>query len=478
LFSFSSIEDYIAQLKEGKHTCEQVVDYYLKNIDSCKELNAFTAIFFEDAKKRAAELDQKRKASKNLGKLHGVIIGIKDNICYKNHLTTAGSKMLEGYNAIYTATAVQRLLDEEAIIIGSLNCDEFGMGSTNENSFYGRVKHPIDPQKVPGGSSGGSAAAVKANCCMIALGSDTGGSVRQPADWCGLVGLKPTYGRISRYGLIAYASSFDQIGIIGNTVEDCALLLEIMAGPDEFDSTAIQKKPTAYSKELTDNQPLKITFFEEAIHHPSLDKEIKQGIENLLANLTSKGHLIKPTSFSLLDFIVPTYYVLTTAEASSNLSRYDGVRFGHQTKQPVENLNDFYEKNRSEGFGAEVKRRIMLGSFVLSAGYQDAYFTKAQQVRRLLSNQLQEIFEQFDVLIMPTTPTTAFNAGEKKDDPVAMYVADIYTVLANLVGSPAISIPLAMHSNGMPFGLQLIAGKEKETTLLKASKTIFTSIQK
>jgi aspartyl-tRNA(Asn)/glutamyl-tRNA(Gln) amidotransferase subunit A len=476
LFSFSSIEDYIAQLKEGKHTCEQVVDHYSKTIDSCKELNAFTAIFFDSAKSKAKALDQKRKSGEPIGKLHGVIIGIKDNICYKNHSTTAGSKILQGFESIYTATAVQRLLDEDAIIIGALNCDEFGMGSTNENSFYGRVKHPLDATKVPGGSSGGSATAVKAGCCMIALGSDTGGSVRQPADWCGLVGLKPTYGRISRYGLMAYASSFDQIGVIGNTVQDCALLLEVMAGPDSFDSTAIQKTPEKYSSELTTPAKLKVAFFKEALFHPSLDAEIKSGIENLLAQLKLQGHQVEAESFSLLEYIVPTYYVLTTAEASSNLSRYDGVRFGHQTKQPVKNLNDFYEKNRSEGFGAEVKRRIMLGSFVLSAGYQDAYFTKAQQVRRLLSEQMQTLFQNYDLLIMPTAPSTAFSAGEKKDDPVSMYLADIYTVLANLIGAPAISIPLGIHSNGMPFGVQLIAANEKETLLLSAANQLHKKV--
>jgi aspartyl-tRNA(Asn)/glutamyl-tRNA(Gln) amidotransferase subunit A len=478
LFQFSSIANYQQELKQGKFSCEQVVTWYLNTIDKNKGLNAFVFVFTDQAIERAKWLDVQFRNGNKIGKLHGVVVGIKDNICYKDHPVSAGSGILQEYNSIYSATAVQRLLDEGAIIIGSLNCDEFGMGSTNENSFYGRVKHPLNESKVPGGSSGGSAVAVKTNCCMIALGSDTGGSVRQPADWCGVVGLKQAYGRISRYGLIAYASSFDQIGVLGNSIEDCAVLLEIMAGPDNFDSTAIQSKPENYSALLENKKPVRIAYFEETLNHPGLDPEIATAIKELIEQLKQKGHKVSALSFPMLEYIVPTYYVLTTAEASSNLSRFDGVRFGHQSKIEATDLTTFYEQNRSEGFGKEVKRRIMLGSFVLSAGYQDAYFTKAQQVRQLLTNQISEVFTNNDVILMPTVTTTAVDAGHTANDPVAMYLADIYTVLANLVGVPAISIPAFTHSNGMPFGLQILSNRFDETTLLQASVQINNTINK
>ena len=476
MFQFSSIANYHQELKEGKFFCEQVVAWYLNNIEQNKGLNAFVFVFKEQAIARAKWLDTQLQSGNKIGKLHGVIVGIKDNICFKDHPASAGSGILQNFNSIYSATAVQRLLDEGAIIIGSLNCDEFGMGSTNENSFYGRVKHPLDEKKVPGGSSGGSAVAVKTNCCMLALGSDTGGSVRQPADWCGIVGLKPAYGRISRYGLIAYASSFDQIGILGNTVEDCSLLLEIMAGPDNFDSTAIQQNPESYSSLLANDKPIRFAYFQQTLEHPGLDPEIAKAIKDLIEQLKQKGHTVAALSFPMLDYIVPTYYVLTTAEASSNLSRFDGVRYGHRSKTDTKDLNTFYEKNRSEGFGKEVKRRIMLGSFVLSAGYQDAYFTKAQQVRQLLSNQVSEVFTTNDIILMPTVTTTAVDAGHTLHDPVSMYLADIYTVLANLVGVPAISIPGFTHSNGLPFGLQLLSNRFAETTLLQASIQVQNTI--
>lgn len=478
MFQFSSIANYQKELKEGKFSCEQVVTWYLNIIDKNKGLNAFVFVFTDQAIERAKWLDDQLRNGNKVGKLHGVVIGIKDNICFKGHPVSAGSGILQEFNSIYSATAVQRLLEEGAIIIGSLNCDEFGMGSTNENSFYGRVKHPLNESKVPGGSSGGSAVAVKTNCCMLALGSDTGGSVRQPADWCGVVGLKPAYGRISRYGLIAYASSFDQIGILGNTVEDCALLLEIMAGPDNFDGTAIQSNQENYSSLLENNKPVQIAYFEETLNHPGLDPEIATAIKELIEQLKQKGHKVSALSFPMLEYIVPTYYVLTTAEASSNLSRFDGVRFGHRSKTETTDLTTFYEKNRSEGFGKEVKRRIMLGSFVLSAGYQDAYFTKAQQVRQLLTDQISEVFTNNDVILMPTVTTTAVDAGHTVNDPVAMYLADIYTVLANLVGVPAISIPAFTHSNGMPFGLQLLSDRFAETTLLQASIQVQNTINK
>lgn len=469
-----TIQAYHKELLAGKTDCLTTVKHYIEQINKQKQLNAFTVVFAEEALQKAAELDAKRKAGGQLGKLHGVAVAIKDVICYKNHRVTAASKILEGFDSVYNATAVQKLLDEDAIIIGSCNCDEFAMGSTNENSAYGNVLNALDETKVPGGSSGGSAVAVQAGMCMVSLGSDTGGSVRQPADFCGIVGFKPTYGVISRYGLIAYASSFDQIGIFANTVEDVAVTLEVIQGADEYDSTALPvAKDKAFSFQhfsKTDTQKkYRITYFKEAIEHPSLDKEIATAIKDFITQLKNDGHVVEAADFDLLEYIVPAYYVLTTAEASSNLSRFDAVRYGHRTKEPVADLVDFYKKSRSEGFGKEVKRRIMLGTFVLSAGYYDAYFTKAQQVRQMLADKTTAVFKNFDALILPTAPSTAFTIGEKTEDPIAMYIADIYTVFANLTGVPGISLPLFKHSNGMPFGLQVMTDKLDETTLLQLS---------
>jgi len=434
-------------------------------------LNAFVDIYADEARTRAAALDLQRQSGRPMEVLHGVVIGIKDVIAYNGHKLTAASRILEGFHSIYSATAVERLLEAGAIIIGSLNCDEFAMGSTNENSAYGKVLNALDETRIPGGSSGGSAVAVQAGLCMVSLGSDTGGSVRQPADLCGIIGLKPTYGRISRYGLIAYASSFDQIGIFGSTIADVALTLQVMAGADDFDSTVSTRPVPDYTHGLKEKQdkPLRIAYFPEALDHPSLDPEISQAIHNLLKNLQAEGHQVSPVSFSLLDHIVPAYYVLTTAEASSNLSRYDGVRYGYRTSKEGLDINELYETTRSEAFGTEVKRRIMLGTFVLSAGYYDAYYTRAQKVRKLLFDQTQLIFKEFDHIFLPTTPSTAFRIGEKTTDPIAMYLADIYTVMANLVGIPAISLPLFRHSNGMPFGLQVMSNRFEELSLLRIS---------
>lgn len=471
---FTSIEAYQQQLITGDTTCVQIVNHYLQQIESNKNLNAFTHVFEEEALALALLLDTKRKKGQPSGKLHGVVLAIKDVICYKGHPVTAASNMLKGFSSLYNATALQRLLDQEAIIIGTCNCDEFAMGSTNENSAYGKVLNALDETKVPGGSSGGSAVAVQAGMCMISLGSDTGGSVRQPADFCGIAGFKPTYGRISRYGLIAYASSFDQIGIFANNIADIALALDVMAGPDEFDSTALplpaeENVSVAYNDT---GKKYRIAFFKAAVEHPSLDKEIAASISSCLQQLETDGHTVEAVEFNLLDHIVPAYYVLTTAEASSNLSRYDGVRFGHRTQQPTADLTAFYKQSRSEGFGKEVQRRIMLGTFVLSAGYYDAYFSKAQQVRRMLTEQTASIFSRFDALILPTAPSTAFTIGEKTDDPVAMYLADIYTVFANLTGIPGIALPLFKHSNSMPFGLQVMTNKMDEITLFQLSSLL------
>ncbi len=477
MFEFSSIEQYHAQLKKGNITCKQAVEYFLHRITYSKHLNAFIEVYAEEALRKAEELDKKRHAGEQMGSLHGVIVGLKDVIAYKNHSLTASSKILHEFISIYSATATERLLKEEAIIIGNCNCDEFAMGSTNENSAYGKVLNALDESRVPGGSSGGSAVAVQAGLCMVSLGSDTGGSVRQPADFCGIVGLKPSYGRISRYGLIAYASSFDQIGIFGKTVTDVAKILEVIAGEDEYDATVSPKKVNTYNSLLSDDESKKYRFayFNEALEHSSLDKEISEAIKKTIEELKNDGDTVEPFQFDYLDYIVPAYYVLTTAEASSNLSRFDGVRYGYRTKKTVSDLVEFYKLNRSEGFGKEVKRRIMLGTFVLSTGYYDAYFTKAQQVRKLLVQKIENIFSDYDFILMPNVPTPAFKLGEKMDDPIAMYLADIFTVMANLVGCPAISLPLYKHSTGMPFGLQVMTKNFNELSLLKVSNWLMQS---
>lgn len=446
----------------------EAVEFFLRRIEERRSLNAFTEVYADEALQKAALLDQQRKDGKPTGKLHGVVVAIKDVICYKDHKVTAASHILQGFTSTYNATAIQHLLDEEAIIIGACNCDEFAMGSSNENSYYGSTRNAANEDMVPGGSSGGSAVAVQAGLCMVSLGSDTGGSVRQPADFCGVVGLKPTYGTISRYGLIAYGSSFDQIGIFSQTIPDAALLLQVISGKDKFDSTMADRSVPDYTAALASTpKKLRIGYFNEALDHPGLDPEIRSHISGYINQLDTLGHSVAPVSFGLLDYIVPTYYVLTTAEASSNLSRYDGVRFGYRNNAKGLELADFYKQSRSEGFGKEVKRRILLGTFVLSAGYFDAYFTQAQKVRKKLLDTTREIFNNFDVILMPTVPSTAFKIGEKADDPIAMYLADIYTVYANLVGTPAISLPLFKHSNGLPFGLQAMTNQFCEVSLLQ-----------
>ena len=450
-----------------------IAQAYLKKIEENAHLNAFLEVFTESVIENAKLVDEKVKAG-TAGPLAGVVVGIKDNICYKNHRVSASSKILEGFTSLYTSTVLQRLIDQDAIVIGRLNCDEFAMGSSNENSAFGPVLNFKNKTKVAGGSSGGSAVAVQADMCMLSLGSDTGGSVRQPADFCGIIGMKPSYGRISRYGLIAYASSFDQIGIFAKAINDVAIALEVIAGEDGFDSTVSSQPVPAYSREIQSqlDQPMRLAYSPQMLEHPGLDPVIRQGMEAFIKNLTAQGHSVEPVDFELLEYIVPTYYILTTAEASSNLSRYDGVRFGHRSQVSTDDLTDLYKRSRSEGFGKEVKKRILLGTFVLSEGYFDAYFTKAQQVRRLLTDQIQQVFTQYDGLISPTVPSTAWAFGEKSQDPVEMYLADIYTVLANLVGCPAISLPLFQHPNGLPYGLQLMTSPFSEVSLLRLSKKL------
>lgn len=452
----------------------QAVEYYLKRIRSASQLNAFVEVYADEALQKAKELDEKRKAGIPVGKLHGIVIGLKDVICHKDHRVSASSTILKNFISVYSATAVEKLLAEEAIIIGNCNCDEFAMGSSNENSAYGKVLNALDETRVPGGSSGGSAVAVQAGLCMVSLGSDTGGSVRQPADFCGIIGLKPSYGRISRYGLIAYASSFDQIGIFGKNISDVATMLEVMAGPDEFDSTVSEKPVPSYSSDLITDKKFRFAYFDDALDHPGLDPEIASSIKKRMEQLRKDGHIIKPVEFDLLDYVVPAYYVLTTAEASSNLSRYDGIKYGYRSSEPNLELTEFYKLTRSAGFGKEVKRRIMLGTFVLSAGYYDAYFTRAQKVRSLLIDKIRLILSDFDFILLPNSPVTAFKVGEKMSDPIAMYLADIYTVMANLAGIPAISLPLFKHSNGMPFGLQVMANQFDELSLLQVSNLLLS----
>ena len=447
---FSSISSFQEALYAGKTTCEAMVRLYLSRIEQARHLNAYLEVFTHDALEQAAALDARILKGERPGSLAGVVVGIKDVICYKGHQVSAASKILEGFTSLYSATAVERLITEGAIIIGRLNCDEFAMGSTNENSAYGNVLNALDNTRVPGGSSGGSAVAVQAGLCQVSLGSDTGGSVRQPADFCGIVGLKPSYGRISRHGLIAYASSFDQIGIFGSNIADVAQVLQVIAGPDAFDSTASQSKVPDYQASLQHNKNRRFAYLKDALHHEGLDPEMRGGYESFFEELKAEGHTVEGVNFDYLDFVVAAYYVLTTAEASSNLSRFDGVKYGYRTPEKDLDLTDFYKRSRSEGFGKEVKRRILLGTFVLSAGYYDAYFTKAQQVRRLVVERMQNILAEYDAILLPTVPTTAFKIGEKMDDPIAMYLADIYTVLANRTGNPAIAAPLQRHSNGMP----------------------------
>ena len=446
----------------------EITKTYLQNIAENQHLNAFIEVYSDEVLEQARLVDEKL-ANCSAGKLAGMVVGIKDNLCYKNHKVSASSKILDGFESLFTATSVQRLIDEDAIIIGRLNCDEFAMGSANENTIYGTVKNPLDNSKVAGGSSGGSAAAVSAGLCIVALGSDTGGSIRQPAAFCGIVGIKPTYSRVSRYGLIAYASSFDQIGPLTNNVSDAALILEVIAGKDDFDSTVSKKDVDNYSTAKFDNKPKKIAYISECLNRKGLDPEVKEFIENKIDKLKSEGHIVEPISFPYLDLLVPTYYVLTTAEASSNLARFAGVHYGYRSEN-ITDLESTYIHSRTEGFGEEVKRRIMLGTFVLSAGYHDAYFTKAQKIRRLIKDKTNEMFEEYDFVVSPTTPHTPFEIGKKQTDPTVMYLEDIFTVQANLAGNPAISLPLGKHSNGLPIGLHLMADNFKEADLFAFSK--------
>ena len=460
---FLSFDEIRKSLENGETDCKAIVNYYLNNIQTKAHLNAFVEVYKESALEQASKVDDKLSSGK-AGKLAGMVIGIKDVLVYKDHEANASSKILKGFISQFTASAVQRLINEDAIIIGRLNCDEFGMGSSNENSVHGKVLNAADETRVPGGSSGGSAVAVQANLCTVSLGTDTGGSVRQPAAFTGLVGIKPTYSRVSRWGLIAYASSFDTIGVFSRNVKDNALVLETMAGSDNYDSTVSKKPVPHYSELLHFDKRAKVAYLKETLESPALQPEIKVNTIALLESLKQEGHDVEEVNFPLLKYVLPTYYILTTAEASSNLSRFDGVKYGYRSPN-AHNLESMYKKTRSEGFGEEVKRRIMLGTFVLSASYYDAYFTKAQKVRRLIKEFTENLLTKYDYIIMPTTPSTAFKFGEHSNDPVAMYLEDLFTVQASVSGVPAISLPNGKDEKGLPIGVQVVANSFKEAEL-------------
>lgn len=470
---FKKLSDYQERLKKGEFNATQLVEFYLNRIEEHKHLNAFLEVFSHDARSRATVIDEKLKRGK-AGKLAGLIVGIKDNICYKGHQLSASSRILDNFQSLFSATAVERLLEEDAIIIGRLNCDEFAMGSSNEYSAFGPVLNPHDNTKVTGGSSGGSAAAVAANLCHVSLGSDTGGSIRQPASFCGTVGFKPTYGRVSRHGLIAYASSFDQIGPFTKSVEDAALIYNVIAGKDEFDSTASSKEVKTVEIDYDIKKRYRIAYLKDTLEMEGLDPEVKAEMLKRIEDLRSKGHTVEGVDFPFLDVMVPVYYILTTAEASSNLARYDGIHMGYRSAN-AHDLESTYKLSRTEGFGAEVKRRIMLGTFVLSSGYYDAYYTKAQKARRLIQERTNAIFEDYDLILSPTTPSTAFDLKREMADPTVMYLEDIFTVQSNICGIPSVSLPLGKHSNGLPFGLQLMAPSFEEERLLHFSHYIMNN---
>ncbi|OCX50732.1 glutaminyl-tRNA synthase (glutamine-hydrolyzing) subunit A [Mucilaginibacter sp. PPCGB 2223] len=468
--SYPSLSAIQTDLQQGKTTVVGLVEGYLHNIKLNEHLNAFNEVYGDEALAFAQSVDEKLQRG-TAGRLAGMVLAIKDNICYKDHQVTASSKILDGFKSVYSATIIERLLAEDAIIIGRTNCDEFAMGGSNETSYFGPVKNHADHTKVPGGSSGGAAVAVQADMCHAAIGTDTGGSVRQPAAFCGIVGLKPTYGRVSRYGLIAYASSFDQAGPMTRSIEDAALLMEIMAGADDYDATAANVPVPAYTNELKDTGKKRIAYISEALTSPGVAPEIKELLSQYIEKLQADGHVVEPVSFKYMDYVVPTYYILTMAEASSNLARYDGVHYGYRSRNAT-TLESTYKKSRSEGFGKEVKRRIMLGTFILSSGYYDAYYAKAQKTRRLIQEKTLEIVRDYDFILSPTTPTPAFGIAEIIKDPIVMYLEDIFTVQASLAGIPAISIPLGNNKAGLPLALQLITKSFNESGLFSFSKYV------
>jgi aspartyl-tRNA(Asn)/glutamyl-tRNA(Gln) amidotransferase subunit A len=462
-----TIDSARTAIQERQITATALAEAFLKKIeDEDPKIGAYLSTCRERALAKAAAVDALAGRGDPLPPLAGVPVGVKDVLLTKGLRTTAGSKILENFIAPFDCTAVARLEQAGAVVVGKMNCDEFAMGSSNENSAYQPVHNPRDLARVPGGSSGGSAAAVAAGTAVATLGSDTGGSIRQPASFCGVVGLKPTYGRVSRYGLIAYASSLDNIGPLAKSVKDAALVLRCIAGRDPMDSTSAETPVPDYVQEL--GKPVKglrvgvpKEYFGEG-----LDAEVRAAIEAAIQKLAALGCEVTPVSLPHTSYAVPCYYIIATAEASSNLARFDGVRYGHRAKD-VRTLSEMYRRSRDEGFGAEVKRRIMLGTYALSAGYYDAYYLKAQKVRTLLARDFDEAFTKVDAIVTPAAPTPAFRLGEKVDDPVSMYLADIYTVTANLVGIPGISVPCGNTRGGLPVGLQIQGRHFDESTILR-----------
>ncbi len=468
---YSSYTQVREDLFRGAVTCTQLAGHHLEQIQNKNPLiNAFLEVFGESSMAQARRVDEKIQQG-NAGKLAGLVVGIKDLFCYDGHRLTCSSKILEGFESQITATAVQRLINEDAIIIGRQNCDEFAMGSSNENSTYKVVRNPHDPERVPGGSSGGSAAAVASGMCMLSIGSDTGGSVRQPASFCGVVGLKPTYSRISRYGLTAYSSSFDTVGILSKTIEDAALILEVIAGEDKYDGTSSKKEVPEYTNQLIAGDKCKIALIKDFNEADGFEEDVKSNFAAIVDELKSAGHEFGEIEFPYLDYLLPTYYILTSAEASANLSRYDGVRYGYRVPDPKD-MESMYKNSRTIGFGKEVLRRILLGTFVLSASYHDAFYTKAQKARNLIRQFTLGVLKDYDFIMMPTTPTAAFGIGSKTLDPIQMYLSDLFTVQASVSGIPAISIPKGVDHNGMPLGIQLMNNAFEEGKLLRFSKEI------
>jgi aspartyl-tRNA(Asn)/glutamyl-tRNA(Gln) amidotransferase subunit A len=467
-----TVESTRTAIRERQFTAARLVDEFYKKITAeDPEIQAYLAICEDRAMKQARHIDDLADRGEPLPPLAGIPVAIKDALVTKGVRTTAGSRILENFIPPYDCTAVARLEAAGAIILGKTNCDEFAMGSSNENSAYGPVRNPRDKTRVPGGSSGGSAAAVAAGTAVAALGSDTGGSIRQPAAFCGVVGLMPTYGRVSRYGLIAFASSLDHIGPLSKTVKDAAIVLRYIAGRDPQDSTSADVPVPDYEQEI--GKPVKglrlgvpREYFAEG-----LDAEVRAAVEAAIQQLAKDGCEIVPISLPHTPYAIPTYYVIATAEASANLARYDGVRYGYRSRQ-ARTLSEMYRKSRDEAFGAEVKRRIMLGTYALSSGYYDAYYLKAQKVRTLLARDFEEAFLKVDAIVTPTTPTPAFKLGEKADDPLAMYLADIYTVVADLVGVPGISVPCGQTKARLPIGLQILGKHFDENTVLRLAHAV------
>lgn len=465
LDQFKDLAQLQDALRNGRISVSQLVDHYLIQIERTHAINQYIEVYAAEARDSAARLDQKIKSNQPLGKLFGMILSHKDIISYKDHALSASSHMLTGYTALYNATVIERVLAEDAILIGRVQCDEFAMGSSNENSKYGPVKNPFDPTRIPGGSSGASATSVASGTCWASIGTDTGGSVRQPAAFCGLVGLKPSYGRISRHGLIAYASSFDQAGFFTQSVFDAALLLEVTAGMDEYDASMLAQPSEEYSRSIAVPFEGKLAYLDIEHFRASMDTVIVDNYRKTIEKWKSAGYDLTPVSLDWLDYVIPAYYVMTTAEASSNLSRYDGIRYGYRAEEAA-TMDQLYKLSRTRGFGTEVKRRILLGTYVLSSGFYDAYYQKAQKVRRLVKNNLDKLFGSYEGLIMPVSPVLPWKIGEKMDDPVSVYLADIFTVMANVAGLPSITIPTGQDENGLPIGTQLATRQWEEKKLL------------